>query len=117
MKHDHQYFFEYKASCSGNNFLGPRNITRAEGTEDIDIPCQSYLSQATPFWKINSTIYYYSDVPPPFKASNSGRQILIPVLDSILNGTSFQCFIPSSTRDELIGSTVGVITVTKIIHS
>ena len=106
-----------KAPCSGNTFLGPRNITRAEGTEDINIPCQSYTSQVTPFWKINDTIYYYSDVPPPFKASKTGREILIPVVDSTLNGTSLQCFIPSSTGDELIGSTVGVITVIENIHS
>ena len=119
MKHDHQYFFEYKASCSGNAFLGPRNVTRAEGTENIHIPCQSYPPQATPFWKINGTIYYYSDVPPPFVVSKSGREITIPVVDSTLNGTSFQCFIPSSTGDELIVSTVGVITVrlTENIHS
>ena len=105
-----------KAPCSGNNFLGPRNITRAEGTEDINIPCQSYPPQATPFWKINGTIFYYSDVPPLFKVSKSGREILIPVVDSTLNGTSFQCFTPSSTRNEIIGSTVGVITVTENIH-
>ena len=109
-----------EAPCSGNNLLGPRSITRVEGTKDILIPCQSYPPQlqATPFWKINGTIYYYSDVPPPFKASKSGRELLIPVLDSTLNGTSLQCFIPPSlTEDELIGSTVGVITVTENIQS
>ena len=102
-----------KAPCSGNIFPGPRNITRTEGTEDIHIPCQSYPPQATPFWKINDTIYYYSDVPPPFKASKSGREILIPVVDSTLNGTSFQCFTPTSSGNEVVGSTVGVITVTE----
>ena len=63
-------------------------------------------------------IYYYSDVPPLFEASKSGREITIPVVDSTLNGTSLQCFTPSSLiEDELIGSTVGVITVTENIHS
>ena len=107
----------YKAPCSGNNFLGPKNIIRAEGTEDIHIPCQSYPPQATPFWKINGTGYYYSNVPPPFKASKSGREIIIPVIDSTLNGTSLQCLTPTSTGDELIGSTIGIITVTENIHS
>jgi hypothetical protein len=106
-----------KAPCSGNNFLGPRNISRTEGAEGEIIPCQSYPPQTTPFWKINGTIYYYSDVPPPFEASKSGREIIIPVVDLSLNGTSFQCFTPSSTGDEVISSTVGVITVTENIHS
>ena len=60
---------------------------------------------------INGTIYYYSDVPPPFVVSRSGKEIDIPVIDSTLNRISFQCFIPY--RDELISSSSGVITVTK----
>ena len=97
--------------CSaGSNFPGPRNITRTEGSERELILCQSYPIQATPFWKINGTIYYYSDVPPPLVASRSGREIIIPVVELTLNGTSFQCFIPSSSGDELSSST-GVLTV------
>jgi hypothetical protein len=98
-----------KAPCSGNTF--PRNISRFEGTEGEIVLCWSYTVQATPFWKINGTIYYYSDVPPPFKASKSGREIIIPVVESTLNGTFFQCFTPSSSGDELISSSIGVLTV------
>ena len=90
-----------------------RNITRLEGTEDEIILCQSYSVQATPFWKINNTIYYYSDVPPPFRASKNGRDIVTPIVDSTLNGTSFQCFIPSSSGDDLISSSIGVLIVTE----
>ena len=95
--------------------MGPRNISRTEGTQDTIIPCyHSYYSvQATPFWKIKGTVYYYSDVPPPFVVSKSGREIDIPVIDSTLNGTSFQCFASSSSGDELVSSSVGVITVTE----
>ena len=97
-----------KALCSGNF---PRNVTRPEGSEGEIIPCQLYPVQATPFWKINDSIYYYSDVPPPLEVSRSGRQIVIPVIDSTLNGTTFQCFTPSSSGHELISSSIGVLTV------
>ena len=100
-----------KASCAGRNF-GPRNITRTEGSNDVTIPCHS--SQATPFWKIKHITYYFSDVPPPFMASQSGRSITIPIIDLSLNGTSFQCFAPSSGDDLLISSSIGVLTVTAV---
>ena len=110
-----------KVLCSGSNFLPrlvPKNTTRIEGSEEVPILCHSYPVQATPFWKINGTIYYYSDVPPPFEASKSGREIIILLVDSTLNRTSFQCFIPSSSGDELMSSSVGIITVTENgIHS
>ena len=98
--------------CSGSNFLGPENIMTVEGANHIPILCQSFPVQATPFWKINSTIYYYSDVPPPFVVSNSGREIYIPLVVLSLNGTSFQCFIPSSSEAGLFSSSIGVLTVT-----
>lgn len=107
-----------KALCSGSNFSGPRDITRTEGDNQVVIPCQSHRVQATPFWKINDTIYYYSDVPPPFIASRNGRDIIIPVVGSTLNGTSFQCFVPSSSGYGLISSSTGLLTViTNGIHN
>ena len=101
-----------KALCSGSNFPGPRNITRSEGAEEELILCQSYPVQTTPFWKINGTVYYYSDIPPLFVASRSGREIIILMVGLTLNGTSFQCFIPSlSGGGYLISSSTGVLTV------
>ena len=41
-----------------------------------------------------------------------GRGITIPVIDFSMNGTLFQCLIPSS-GGELISSSIGVLTVTK----
>ena len=103
-----------KALCSGSKNLLPRNITRTEGTEREIIPCQTYPIQATPFWKINGTIYYYSDVPPLFVASRSGREIIIPIVEFTLSGTSFQCFFSSSSdlNHRLVSSFMGVLTVT-----
>ena len=103
--------FSHIALCSGSDFPGPRNIIRTEGSKQEIILCQSYPIQATPFWKINDTIYYHSDLPLPLTASKSSRDIIIPTVDSTLSGTTFQCFIPSSAGDELISSSIGVLTV------
>ena len=100
-----------KAQGLYSGFMGPRNITRGEGSERELIPCLSYPVQATPFWKINDTIYYYSDVPPPLKVSRSGREIIITTVDLSLNNTSFQCFIPSSSGNDLTSSSIGVLIV------
>lgn len=105
-------------SCSINKFLdllsvtGIRNISRNGGETDVHIPCLLNPQQeAISFWKINDTIYYHMDVPSPFMVVQNGRIIEISLVDSFLNGTSFQCFIPSSSGDSLIGSTIGVLTV------
>ena len=97
--------------CSGTNFLGPGNRTTVEGANHFPILCQLTPVQATPFWKINGTTYYYSGVPPPLVVSKSGREIYIPLVLLSLNGTSFQCFIPSSSEAGLFSSSIGVLTV------
>lgn len=97
--------------CSGTNFLGPGNITAVEGANHIPILCQLFRAQATPFWKINGNTYYYSDVPQPFVVSKSGREVYIPLAVLSLNGTSFQCFIPSSSGSGLFSSSIGILTV------
>ena len=96
----------YSGQC-----VGPSNITRNEGQTDIAIPCGLNTGQATPFWKINSSFYYPSDVPPPFIASLGGRIISIPVIYLCMNGTSFQCFVPTSSGRGLISSSTGTLTV------
>ena len=102
-------------SCSEQNqILTVNNTTRSEGGNEVTIPClASHEPQATPFWKINDTIYYYSDVPWPLISSPDGTTITIPVVDLSMNGTSFQCFIPTSSGDGLISSSVGILTVTE----
>ena len=98
--------------CSVTNFLGPGNTTSAEGDNNyVPILCQLFLAQATPFWKINGITYYYSNVPPPFVVSKSGREIYIPLVVLSLNGTSFQCFTPASSGGGLFSSSIGVLTV------
>ena len=91
---------------------GPRNITRTEGTINVVIPCEAVSLTATPFWKINNSIYYFSDIPPPFVSTRDGRYIVIPTIDVYMNRTSFQCFFPISLL-EVAKSSVGVLMVTK----
>ena len=107
MYHNNEYSLDFHTGSS----FGPKNITRTSGTNNELMRCQTYPVDATPFWKINGIIYYYSDVPPPFVSSKSGRDIEIPIVDLSLNGSSFQCFIPSSSGSDLISSSIGVLTV------
>ena len=91
-------------------FNFPRNITRSVGSTNPQILCSKYPIEATPFWKINETTYYFSEVPPPFIPSPSGRVVTIPVVEVSLNQTSFQCFIPTSDGG-LFSSPIGILTV------
>ena len=98
----------YSGQC-----VGPGNITRDEGQTDITIPCGLNTGQATPFWKISGFLYYPSDVPLPFIASQNGRVISIPVIYLSMNGTSFQCFSPTYSGRGLMSSSSGTLTVRK----
>ena len=94
----------------------PSNITRTEGQTSVIIPCPpSFVAgNVIPFWKINETFYHHSRLPCPFIASASGA-LIITVVDSTLNGTSFQCFAPPGIRDVPViarRSDVGLLTVT-----
>ena len=91
---------------------GIKNISRNGGETDVIIPCQlNPVHAVASFWKINDTVYYFTDVPSPFMVVQNGRSISVPFVDSSLNGMSFQCFIPSSSGSDLISSPIGVLTV------
>ena len=76
----------------------------------MTILCTTNPPHATPFWKINETVHYFSDLPRLFMVSHSGREIIIPVIDISMNGTSFQCFIPTSSGNGLVSSSTGTLT-------
>ena len=105
-------FYTWHCVESSTIVNGPRNITRTEGIMNVVIPCEPVPLTATPFWKINNTIYYYSDVPPPFVSTRNGRYIVIPTIEVYMNRTSFQCFFQISSL-EVAKSSVGVLMVTK----
>ena len=100
-------------TVSAGTFYFPRNITRHVGSTNVPIFCSKHPVQATPFWKINGTTYYFSEVPPPFIPSLSGRLVTIPVIDVSLNQTSFQCFVPTSDGG-LFSSPVGILSTVLI---
>ena len=105
------FLSKFEAFFSAGESFGPRNLKTFEGSNEVTIPCATYSVQATPFWKINDIIYYFSDIPHPFTTSQSGRTITIPVVDLSMNGTSFQCFIPTSSGHGLISGSVTTLTV------
>ena len=99
-------------ASSNGAFNFPRNVSRVAGSTNIQMFCSKDRTQATPFWKINDTIYYFSEVPhtPLFIPSPDGRSITIPLVDVSHNQTSFQCFVPTSDG-QLFSSSIGVLTV------
>ena len=76
----------------------------------MTILCTTNPPHATPFWKINKTVYYFSELPCLFMVSQSGREIIIPVVVISMTGTSFQCFIPTSSGNGLVSSSTGIYT-------
>ena len=99
-------------ASSNEAFNFPRNISRSAGSSNVPIFCSKDTAQATPFWQINDTIYYFSEVPrePLFIPLPDGRSVTIPLVDISYNQTSFQCFVPTSDG-QLLSSSVGILTV------
>ena len=93
----------------GETTIGQVIYPRTEGVKNDIIPCLVFGQlQATPFWKINDKIYYYSDLPLPLRSVN-GKHVTISTIDSSLNGTTFQCFVPSSSGIVLTTNFIVVI--------
>ena len=90
---------------------GKKIVSRTEGQTDVTFPCQpNQVSAATPFWKMNDILYYFSDVPSPYTSEN-GRAIDIGIVDLSLNGTAIECFIPTSPEYGIILGTSFVLKV------
>ena len=77
----------------------PRNVTVTEGV-DAFFPCTYYGTNRSPHWKINSSIYSISDLPPRHLYNGSG--LVISNVDLSLNMTSYSCFIEVIARGEFI---------------
>lgn len=91
--------------------FGPMNITRRENETDVFIPCP-FSGPHTPVWKINNIYYQISELPThsvevvPFAFG-----LLIPIVKSKMNGTTFQCFVPSGHPYTLHPSSIGRLLV------
>ena len=77
------------------------------------IPCENFaLRGRTPFWRINGVDYIVSNLPPAYTHSLFGLRINVITRD--LDGTSFQCLLPSENSFSVQLSTIGILTVTEI---
>ena len=95
------------------NEVGPRSITRMEGETDVFIPCPFDMGSMPPFWQINDTFYYITQLPFPFIPSIGPNGLIISYIHRDLNGTSLQCFTTQYEQGYLrvINSSKGVLVV------
>ena len=99
--------FDYAAESQNNLYnIGPKNITRYVGENNVFIPCPS-LHQYLPIWKINESYYELYSLPVPFVPASRG--IMIPRVTIGLNGTKLSCYY--TTGNEIRQSSVGIFTV------
>ena len=96
------------ASGSAPRFTGPTNITRKAGEDDVIIACPAY-GPAAPIWQINSLTYGASSLPYPFQSAF--ENLLIPIVEASIENYSFQCFIPTGIKLDVVGSSIGVLNV------
>lgn len=93
-----------------NDQVGPVNITRQEGEDNVIIHCP-FSTSSTPIWRINSMLYEPLPLRLPLMPTKNG--ISISVVDMIYNNTSFQCFTPNGNGLDVCKSSTGTLTVTK----
>lgn len=90
--------------------VGPLNITRKMGEENVHIDCPFSTTNA-PFWRINNSQYGPSSLPSLVNPTVFG--ITITTVNDALNQTTFQCLTPSGTGSDVLVSEVGMLTVTE----
>ena len=90
--------------------IGPKNITRYEGEDNVFIPCL-FNSFDLPFWEINNHYYGLFSLPQGFFPASKG--IIIPAIRVDMNGTTFRCYFLDRNSQAIQGSSIGVLTVLK----
>ena len=88
--------------------VGPTDITRTVGADDVVILCPSY-EKIAPIWSINEYTYTIITLPKDFKPAFAN--LVIPYVFEYMNKFTFQCFIPTGVGLEVMNSSIGVLTV------
>ena len=78
------------------------------GEDDIVFICPAY-GPGAPIWRINALIYGASSLPDSFQSAY--ENLLIPFVEASMSNYSFQCFIPTSSKLNVVGSSIGVLRV------
>ena len=90
----------------------PTDISRDEGEEAVRIPCElvfSSIQNRMIFWRINGIDYTINNLPSIYTQTLSGLRIERVTL--AMNGTSFQCLLPTDNDLAVQASSIGVLTV------
>lgn len=95
---------------SASTVIGPVDITRKIGEDDVVIICPAY-GPGAPIWRINGLTYGASSLPASFEAVY--ENLLILSIEPDMNNYTFQCFIVDSNSLNVVESSVGVLTIDK----
>lgn len=94
-------------------FEDPEDQLVTEGDTNIRIPCESFAQRTdnprVTIWRVNGIDYTISDLPPQYTQTFSSLRIDRIARD--LDGTSFQCLLPSDDDLSVEESPIGIITV------
>ena len=89
----------------------PNDIERRAGEKDVHISCEIFIfEERVPFWRINGIDYVKCNLPQPYVQTPSGLEIKTVTRD--MDGTSFQCLLPSQNDLSIKATRIGVLTVT-----
>ena len=100
-----------KGNLSTSSPIGPVNISRREGEKNVVIMCPTFQAVA-PIWRINNHIYGASSLPSPFYPAYDN--LLILTVLSTMDNFTFQCFIPTGVRHEVVPSSTGTLSVDSV---
>ena len=88
----------------------PSDIERREGEKGVRISCEIFtFEERIPFWRINGIDYTSCNLPPPYMQTSSGLEIGIVTRD--MDGTTFQCLLPSQNDLSVQVTSTGRFTV------
>lgn len=91
--------------------VGPANITRAVGENNVYIPC-SLTGPYNPLWNISHQYYEAYSLPEEMVTASYG--LVITRVAEKMNGTTFQCLAADGIDAATHSSSVGTLTVTKV---
>ena len=92
--------------------IGPSHILWKENATTVFISCP-FLGEHSPVWATNGQLYSLLDVPAQYKPCTYG--LLIPLVMKEINGTTFQCIVPTKQKEiSLLSSSVGMLFVSTI---
>lgn len=89
----HDLFHYYHYYVGAVSFTShPSNQTIMEG-QSARFECRFEGANTVPYWKVNTTVYYFTDIPRRYGYNYQDFSLNIQSTPKTLNFTSFQCIV------------------------